>query len=320
MFMAKQAAKNAMPGDMSQPLVNNDDDNDVDPNASASDQMKGMDAKSKQRFYLVTGVSIATMGFGGLALVSAEPLFGMVGCVIGIILGPFVIKNEFEVATQSSKRQLFNALREEANRMSSINDELEDNVGEVEEQVDRTKRITAKLEKICDGQSSNVEKLVACVKENGEIIEAMKVCQAESAIQTIIRIVLSGDADRNFTIDDNEVTQVALKVYLELGAQGSIVNIKLFQEFIRKNPLLEDLVQTLKDVLGSKKGESKSNNPDKKQDFGWLTVDLDHDKNKEKPTKEDFWKEYEKNEKFGSNPNQTKTIRRDSKDSTIAGT
>lgn len=300
MFMAKRAAKNAMPGDMSQPLVNNNNDDDnVDPNASTSDKLKGMDAASKRKLHLVIGLSVATMGMGGIALVSAEPFFGMIGAVIGIILGPFVIKNEFEVATQASKRQLFNALREEANKMSAINDELEENVGEVEGQVDRTKRITAKLEKICDGQASNVEKLVACVKENGEIIEAMKVCQAETAIQTIIRIVLSGDTDRNFTIDDNEVTQVALKVYLELGAQGSTVNIKLFQEFIRKNPKLEDLVQTLKDVLGTKKGETTKKNQEKVQDYGWLTVDLDHDDSKEKPTKEDFWKEYEKNEKFG---------------------
>ena len=39
----------------------------------------------------------------------------------------------------------------------------------------RTKRITKKLGKICDGQSSNVERLVELVKENGEIIQAMKV-------------------------------------------------------------------------------------------------------------------------------------------------
>lgn len=39
----------------------------------------------------------------------------------------------------------------------------------------RTKRITKKLGKICDGQSANVERLVELVKENGEIIKAMKV-------------------------------------------------------------------------------------------------------------------------------------------------
>ena len=41
----------------------------------------------------------------------------------------------------------------------------------------RTKRITKKLGAVCDGQQANVEKLVELVKENGEIIEGMKVCR-----------------------------------------------------------------------------------------------------------------------------------------------
>eukprot|EP00560_Eucampia_antarctica_P000973 CAMPEP_0197836472 /NCGR_PEP_ID=MMETSP1437-20131217/29100_1 /TAXON_ID=49252 ORGANISM="Eucampia antarctica, Strain CCMP1452" /NCGR_SAMPLE_ID=MMETSP1437 /ASSEMBLY_ACC=CAM_ASM_001096 /LENGTH=304 /DNA_ID=CAMNT_0043442671 /DNA_START=92 /DNA_END=1006 /DNA_ORIENTATION=- len=296
-------ALKSAPNPLNEPLVNggSDDEMSIDPGASNMERMKKMDAKSKSKLYLVSGVSMCTMGMGSIALVTGEPLIGMVGCVIGIILGPFVIINEIAVATQASKRGLFNMIREEANRMSGINDELHDNVDEVEAQVDRTKRITAKLEGICDGQSSNVEKLVECVKENGEIIEAMKLCLAETAIQTIIRVVLSGDNDRNFLVEGNEVPQVALKVYIELGAQGMKVNLKMFQEALRKNPSLEDLVQMLKNILNTKKGESTDNrNQEKTGDFGFLEVDLDKHKNKEKPSKEDFWVEYERNEAFGS--------------------
>ena len=67
---------------------------------------------------------------------------------------------------------------------------------------------------------------------------------AKSAVQTIIRVVLTGDEDRSFCIEENEVKKTALKVYIELEAQNIEIRLKEFQNAIRaQRPILYIMIQ-----------------------------------------------------------------------------
>lgn len=299
-------AKMAMGGNpMDQALVSNEEEGGGDaeplpPNATMRQKIAAAGPKEKRKLCLVFGCAIATLLFDLLAVATMASMLGMIAFILGLVSVPFVMKNEVDVSTFAGKRDMFNKLREETNRMSEINDELHDNVDEVEANVERTKRITKKLGKICDGQSANVERLVELVKENGEIIKAMKENLAKSAVQTIIRVVLTGDEDRSFCIEENEVKKTALKVYIELEAQNIEIRLKEFQNAIREHPKLEDLVQMLKNVLDSQKEQSSgSKKAERNADYGFLVVDLDKMNKKEPESSEEFWVKYHSSSKFG---------------------
>ena len=137
---------------------------------------------------------------------------------------------------------------------------------------------------------------------------------AKSAVQTIIRVVLTADEDRSFEIEEHEVSKTALKVYIELQAQDIEIRIKKFQDAIRAHPKLEDLVQMLKNVLDSNKDHPAGDKKDKKGDFEFIVVDLDKIRKEDDPIPADiFWETYEAGQKFAPIQGKRRWGKRESK-------
>ena len=139
-MMAKMAMGGGPPNPMDQALVDNDDGGDAEPlppNATMRQKIAAAGPKEKRKLYIVFGCSLATLLLNLLAVATMASMLGMIGFIAGLVSVPFVMKNEVEVSTFAGKRDMFNKLREETNRMSEINDELHDTVDEVEANVER---------------------------------------------------------------------------------------------------------------------------------------------------------------------------------------
>ena len=143
MMMAKMAMGGGPPNPMNQPLVENEDEeggNDAQPlpeNATICQKIAAANAQAKRKISMVAGGSIAAILFNALAVVSNASILCLPILAMVMLSAPFVIKNEIELSTFAGKRDMFNKIREEANRMSEINDELHDSVDEVEANVER---------------------------------------------------------------------------------------------------------------------------------------------------------------------------------------
>ena len=141
MMMAKMAVGG---NPMNQSLVDQPDDEEggggaapLPDNATICQKIAAADGSAKRKISLVATVSLASILLNALVVVTNASILCLPILAMVLVSAPFVIKNEIELSTFAGKRDMFNKIREEANRMSEINDELHDSVDEVEANVER---------------------------------------------------------------------------------------------------------------------------------------------------------------------------------------
>lgn len=155
--------------------------------------------------------AIVSMLLSGICAMLAMQLgltLVVVPCVINFVVCPWVICNQIRIARNKSIRGLINGLRDEVNLFAEENEKLTLNIDELETQNDRLKEFEKGLKSICDKQGANVEQLVSLVKDNRVIIDKMKKIIKGDVTQILVRAVLLGDRDKNFTLDDKDIETV----------------------------------------------------------------------------------------------------------------
>ena len=129
-----------------------------------------------------------------------------------MIVVPMVILNQYRIAKNKSIRGWINMLRDEVNTFAEENKKLTLSIDDLEKENDSLKEFEVGLTAIVGEQGKNVDELVRLVRENRETIDKMKIVVQGEIVQILVRAILVGDRDSNFSLDDKDVTTVLARL------------------------------------------------------------------------------------------------------------
>lgn len=128
-------------------------------------------------------------------------------------------------------RDVINKIRGSVNRMQDENNKLGVEVDLLQEKANQLKETEDKLAAICERQGINVSNMTAAAKENGELLRKIKRRIKAQAMADMMRIVFEADDDEDYTIDQEEIPELVLR--LESEAQVKIDRQK-FEEALKE--------------------------------------------------------------------------------------
>lgn len=145
-----------------------------------------------------------------------------------------------------SLNEMNNKLRENANKLQEEVDVLAGEIDLLEPEADRASAVTEELQNIANEQGTNVEKLVALVKENEDILALMRVNMKQRIVQDTMKIVMSTDKNNSGEFCKTEMKIVALKIRMQLSEYGVEFNEHKFYRLMSETPTVGRAMRLLK--------------------------------------------------------------------------
>ncbi|KAL3781989.1 hypothetical protein HJC23_013817 [Cyclotella cryptica] len=169
-------------------------------------------------------------------------------CILGAGVGFFALAFVFApqtlvfIAGSICIANLNNLLRVDALRLEQEVDVLSAEIDVLTPEADRARVVEGELQEIADQQHCNVDKLVELVKENQDIIDAMKENLRKRVIQDIVKIVVDCDKDNDMRINKVEAKMLALKIRIQLQEYGVDFDEARFYKVLSVNPSVPRII------------------------------------------------------------------------------
>lgn len=166
----------------------------------------------------VEKVGMTTLDAVALAAVgtSIATLVLTVGTVVSLAsymtmgFGPFAAFQKRKLKGLGGFRGEHNALRDKVNDLHQENDRLGGNIDRLEKNVSKIEEVEKDLAKLAD--TSNVNRLVKLVKEQGEVTRQMKENLKARVVHDVMDVIIRCDHDRDFMIGPREMKMLILRL------------------------------------------------------------------------------------------------------------
>mmetsp|Transcript_48156 Transcript_48156/g.145464 ORF Transcript_48156/g.145464 Transcript_48156/m.145464 type:complete len:258 (-) Transcript_48156:235-1008(-) len=149
------------------------------------------------------GTSIATLVLTAGAVVS-------MASYMTIGFGPYAAYQKRKLKKLGDFRGQHNDLREKVNDIHIENDRLGANVDRLEKNVSKIEEVEKDLAKLAD--TSNVDRLVKLVKEQGEITKQMKENLKARVVHDVMSTIIRSDRNRDFMIGPMEMQELVMRL------------------------------------------------------------------------------------------------------------
>lgn len=257
---------------MLSPLLVSDDESstgsDTDADSDASTKMETERQTPMQKLKALVVYGVLGAGVAG----SAAAMVFMPGVAMFIAGGvccanvPFAAIKERQISKTPTLRAMNNRLREDAGNLEDEVDILSEEIDILQPEADRAASVTEELQAIADKQQVNVDKLVALVKENEQILGQMRENLRQRIVQDIISIVVKSDRDNDSTIDKKEAKTLALRIRLSLQEYGVVFDSEKFLKVIGDTPSVPSVIAIVQKLLPSGKKEVEESDDDESDD------------------------------------------------------
>merc|ERR1712084_161113 len=206
----KQKMKSAT-GGLTEPLISNQEGDNNGEGGEGGGHEEPADSLGLLDYAIIIG-AITSLCMSGLFLAFPPSVIFYIPHGINMFVVPLVILSQYRIAKNKSIRGWINMLRGEVNTFAEENKKLTLSIDDLEKENDSLKEFEVGLTAILGDQGKNVDELVRLVADNREIIDRMKKIVQGEIIQILVRAILIGDRDSNFSLDDADVTTVIMRL------------------------------------------------------------------------------------------------------------
>eukprot|EP00814_Leptocylindrus_danicus_P011307 CAMPEP_0116040448 /NCGR_PEP_ID=MMETSP0321-20121206/24371_1 /TAXON_ID=163516 /ORGANISM="Leptocylindrus danicus var. danicus, Strain B650" /LENGTH=227 /DNA_ID=CAMNT_0003520277 /DNA_START=1 /DNA_END=684 /DNA_ORIENTATION=+ len=130
------------------------------------------------------------------------------GAFFSVFLSYITVKNDQFTSVQQTRNELLDG----ADQVGESNKSLWTGNDNVMTLSDRLERLQRKLRSIAEQQGEDAEYLIKLVKRNKTAFKGMHENAKAEAAQKLVELVIEGDKDGNFVIDDEETEILYLKL------------------------------------------------------------------------------------------------------------
>lgn len=152
---------------------------------------------------------------------------------------------------QIALRQVHNALRQDVNRLTIENSELEHQTTRLTEKADQVKIMEGKLQTMVGSQGSSVDSFVGMVQENAKVLESMEALLAAQVAQQLMSTVVQTDHNLDFKLSNTEINELILRVSTMNGVEA--VDEQELRRVLTRSNGLEGVYSIIQSMLDSKK-------------------------------------------------------------------
>jgi len=117
-------------------------------------------------------------------------------------------------------REVHNALRQDVTRIGNENDDLARQTGRLSEKAARVELVESNLDKMVSTQGQSVTSFCALVKENKGIQQKQQDLVVAQVAQQLMTSIVRADRDGDFTISEQEVTQLLFSIKAIKGVEN----------------------------------------------------------------------------------------------------
>lgn len=182
----------------------------------------------------------AAASVGAMVLSPAIAVFVMGG--LAMVTAPYSAYKENEMTKIPTLRDINNKLRSDALHLEEETDILSEEIDTLQPETERAAEVEEELRIIATEQGRNVDKLVNLVRENEEILTAMKENLRQRIAQDIMKIVITSDRNNDGVFCKVETKMLVLKISLQLQEYGVEFDEAKFYNIMSGNP---SVTQTL---------------------------------------------------------------------------
>lgn len=148
-------------------------------------------------------------------------------------------------------------MKSEVNRLHGENDRLKENVTELEGTVMRLQDVENALGLLTDSQDQSVQAIRDQVSKGYEILELMEKNLRTNVLQNLMTVIIRSDTDGDFTIDDDEISTLLLRLK---QINGVHINEDKFRDIVTKTGgKIDAIMSMIKDLLDQDNSTSASN-------------------------------------------------------------
>jgi DNA-binding transcriptional MerR regulator len=171
---------------------------------------------------LVTVASILTIGFS-----------------IILILQHGKLKHAGTLRTQNNVlRKKVHYMRQERERLHRTLDRMDETLAELH-------HIPQELHKI-SWNNKNIDRLLAVVKEKGEIQEQMRERINQSILQQIIQVIVRADRDGNWTLRPMEIEAMIVRLGMVEGVE---FHEQRFRQLVQADPTVSTIMRVIRSLM-----------------------------------------------------------------------
>lgn len=225
-------------------------DGDGENNMEGEGNIEDTSSKSDRKGTIVaTSVGVIGIGLAAAAMVITGTILVYVAGAVCVLVGAVVPIRQVKVDELPTIRDETNKLRHLANDLSREVSFLEKEVDRLDAEKLRASHIEKKLTDLAQQQGESVEEMSEYVKKNSDQLTTMGTIVRRLSCEEIIQLLLSSDKDRNFTIDEEELERLMLRIHLQLEAKGVGFNKELFEKTVRSQPDVPGLIRIMRENM-----------------------------------------------------------------------
>jgi len=142
-------------------------------------------------------------------------------------------------------------LRSNVNLLKVQARKLQSQIAEIADDARRTKEVETELHNLAQKRGLEVNTLLSHVNQNKILFEKMELVMKKQLAEEIVRVVLSSDINKDFTIDKNEVEFLALRLKLKLSTFDIDFNNDKFERLVMMHNTLPMVITTARQMMDS---------------------------------------------------------------------
>jgi hypothetical protein len=186
---------------------------------------------------LAVGSSVLSIQVTNMTLVTMASVLS-IGFSIVLLLQNGKIKRLGTVRTQNNElRKKVHYMRQERERLHRTLDRMDETVAELH-------HIPQKLHKI--SRNKNVDRLLAVVREKGEIQEKMRERINQSILQQIIQVIVRADRDGNWTLRPMEIEAMIVRLGMVEGVE---FHEQRFRQLVQADPTVSTIMRMIRSLM-----------------------------------------------------------------------
>jgi hypothetical protein len=172
-----------------------------------------------------------------------------IACCCLYIIAPVAIVQKIKLSKLGTLRSQHNELRNEVNKLAAQNERLQNTNTKLDLQCTELQGVSAEYQALVKQRGAQVDRLLAIVKENGEIQAKIKKNLQTQVMQQAMDTILKSDTNEDFAISVKELPQFKLRMKGIPGVEFDEANFgKLFKE--KEGELgLKDIMQLFHNLV-----------------------------------------------------------------------
>jgi cell division protein FtsB len=169
-------------------------------------------AETTHRERIAGGVGALAVLTALIAVVVEQSAIVLLAGLLSAVIGPYLYHQETQLTDIKTLQETKRATEAEVNRLTQTNRELVQNVDDLTRSVDRLQVIEQALSVLHDKSGTTVQEFSQQVEDGKALLNNMKGNLKSSVLQNLLSVILRSDVDRDFVIDETEVTDLIHRI------------------------------------------------------------------------------------------------------------